>query len=177
MSELNEIFEIPKEPEPEKSLDAPKPEPEKPLEAPKEKVVKPKKPKKPLTDERKLQLKEQLAKGRATALKNRQAKAQEKLKKKNFVDNDLHAEIKKLKTQIDKITTKPEKEEKPAEKSLDAPKKSVDAPKKSVDAPPVKDIEDIVEKPVEKSQPKPEPKPVPKKRVHKLGKFDYSQYF
>ena len=167
MSELNEIFEIPKEPEPEKSLDAPKPkpEPEKPLEAPKEKVVKPKKPKKPLTDERKLQLKEQLAKGRATALKNRQAKAQEKLKKKNFVDNDLQAEIKKLQTQIDKITTKPEKEEKPA----DAPKKSLDAP--------VKDIEDIVEKPVEKSQPKPEPKPVPKKRVHKLGKFDYSQYF
>ena len=158
MSELNEIFEIPKEPEPEKA----KAEPEKPLDAPKEKVVKPKKPKKPLTDERKLQLKEQLAKGRATALKNRQAKAQEKLKKKNFVDNDLQAEIKKLQTQIDKITTKPEKEEKPAEKSL---------------APPVKDIEDIVEKPVEKSQPKPEPKPVPKKRVHKLGKFDYSQYF
>ena len=164
---LNEIFEIPKEPEPEKSLDAPKPkpEPEKSLDAPKEKVVKPKKPKKPLTDERKLQLKEQLAKGRATALKNRQAKAQEKLKKKNFVDNDLQAEIKKLQTQIDKITTKPEKEEKPAEKSL---------------APPVKDIEDIVEKPkksVDTPEPKPEPKPVPKKRVHKLGKFDYSQYF
>ena len=147
---LNEIFEIPKEPEPEK----PKPEPEKSLDAPKEKVVKPKKPKKPLTDERKLQLKEQLAKGRATALKNRQAKAQEKLKKKNFVDNDLQAEIKKLQTQIDKITTKPEKEEKPAEKSLDAPKKSQPKP-----------------------EPKPEPKPVPKKRVHKLGKFDYSQYF
>ena len=166
---LNEIFEIPKEPEPEK----PKPEPEKSLDAPKEKVVKPKKPKKPLTDERKLQLKEQLAKGRATALKNRQAKAQEKLKKKNFVDNDLQAEIKKLQTQIDKITTKPEKEEKPAEKSLDAPKKSVDAP-------PVKDIEDIVDAPKKsqpKPEPKPEPKPVPKKRVHKLGKFDYSQYF
>ena len=170
MSELNEIFEIPKEPEkPEPEPEKAKAEPEKPLDAPKEKVVKPKKPKKPLTDERKLQLKEQLAKGRATALKNRQAKAQEKLKKKNFVDNDLQAEIKKLQTQIDKITTKPEKEEKPAEKSLDAPKKSVDAP-------PVKDIEDIVEKP-KKSEPKPEPKPVPKKRVHKLGKFDYSQYF
>jgi len=174
MSELNEIFEIPKEPEkPDPEPEKAKAEPEKPLDAPKEKVVKPKKPKKPLTDERKLQLKEQLAKGRATALKNRQAKAQEKLKKKNFVDNDLQAEIKKLQTQIDKITTKPEKEEKPA----DAPKKSVDAPKKSVDAPPVKDIEDIVEKPVEKPQPKPEPKPPPKKRVHKLGKFDYSQYF
>ena len=117
MSELNEIFEIPKEPEPEKSKPEPEPnpepEPEKPMEAPKEKVVKPKKPKKPLSDERKLQIKEQLAKGRATALKNRQAKAQEKLKKKNFVDNDLQAEIKKLQTQIDKITTKPEpKEEK-----------------------------------------------------------------
>ena len=136
---LNEIFEIPKEPEPEPEPEKSKPEPEKPMEAPKEKPTKAKKPKKPLTDERKLQLKEQLAKGRATALKNRQAKAQEKLKKKNFVDNDLQAEIKKLQTQIDKITTKPEpKEEKPAEKSRDAPKKSLDAP--------VKDIEDIVEK-------------------------------
>ena len=154
---LNEIFEIPKEPEPEPEPEPEKskPEPEKPMEAPKEKPTKAKKPKKPLTDERKLQLKEQLAKGRATALKNRQAKAQEKLKKKNFVDNDLQAEIKKLQTQIDKITTKPEPKEenhvvksKPEpkvkdiedivdapKKSLDAPKKSVDAPKKSLDAP------------------------------------------
>ena len=98
------------------------------------------------------------------------------------MDNDLQAEIKKLQTQIDKITTKPEPKEenhvvkskpepkvKDIEDIVDAPKKSLDAPKKSVDAP--KKSLDAPKKSVDA------PKPVPKKRVHKLGKFDYSQYF
>ena len=56
---VNEV--VPTEPEPE-----PEPEPE---------VVKPKKIKKPMSDERKAQLKANLIKGRATSLANRKAKA------------------------------------------------------------------------------------------------------
>ena len=54
---------------------------------PDEPVKKPKKKRKPLSEERKAQLRENLRKGRATSLKNRQSKAvKNKVKKEKLVD-------------------------------------------------------------------------------------------
>lgn len=65
---MEDLFDIPPEPKP--IIAEPSPEP-----SPKPEPVKVKKKRKPLSDERKKQLREQLAKGRATSLAKRQARA------------------------------------------------------------------------------------------------------
>jgi len=101
MSEIKDLFHIPNEEDKEedinKNISKESEEPLNIIEPPKE--TKPKKKRKELTQERREQLKIQLKKGRITALKNRQAKAQIKYNNKNYVNNNLKNEIKKLQEQ------------------------------------------------------------------------------
>lgn len=144
--------------------------------------AKTKKPRKPLSDERKAALKENLKKGRQTALENRQRKALGRKIDKDEKDQELNDKIAKkilkqdtsrddilfLKNELalvkeelkkSKATPKPKPQPTPAPAKEEPPAEPIAEQPKPIVAPPP-----IVEAPPH--VPQPPPAPVPKKMVN-----------